>query len=448
MSRPFQPLAGLIAAGLLTAPLLADDLLTVGSTPGVYDFSDLQTAIDSATNGDTLYLFNGLYGSVDIDGKGLAIVGQEGAVVSLRSLTIRNLPADSSVELRDLSIQPSFEPIDSLVIEDCAGVVTLDQCRFELAKRNPLFARNAARIIASGCRFFGAEGTALTVFGDPPVPGFPGITLENSTAHLFDCTVQGGDGGSGSQEADSSLGGPGALLRNGSFLSIDGCWIEGGTGGAYGPLLSGVCEALGGAGGVVADPDCSLHERDSLVLGGDGTYDFVVATCEGPDGSAYEGVSPLIVPGASRPFDVQGVLFENISATLEFIAEPGDLGILIAGLAPSPLYTLACGGLAVTANLPTLVVLPPLDANGDLNFSLTPGPSPAGFEVEQIFLQGVFIDAGGTCQLGQPHVPTLFRCTPLPGEPDCNGNGLRDLCDVASGSSEDVNQNGIPDECE
>jgi glucose/arabinose dehydrogenase len=33
-------------------------------------------------------------------------------------------------------------------------------------------------------------------------------------------------------------------------------------------------------------------------------------------------------------------------------------------------------------------------------------------------------------------------------EPDCNGNGKRDACDVADRGSLDVNHNGIPDECE
>ena len=32
--------------------------------------------------------------------------------------------------------------------------------------------------------------------------------------------------------------------------------------------------------------------------------------------------------------------------------------------------------------------------------------------------------------------------------PDCNGNGKRDTCDIASGASADVNGNGVPDECE
>jgi hypothetical protein len=49
---------------------------------------------------------------------------------------------------------------------------------------------------------------------------------------------------------------------------------------------------------------------------------------------------------------------------------------------------------------------------------------------------------------------TLFNLRPelvhdgLPAPYDCNGNGVRDDCDIASGTSEDANSNGIPDECE
>ncbi|MBN2128307.1 MAG: M4 family metallopeptidase [Sedimentisphaerales bacterium] len=37
--------------------------------------------------------------------------------------------------------------------------------------------------------------------------------------------------------------------------------------------------------------------------------------------------------------------------------------------------------------------------------------------------------------------------TPL-GPPDCNGNGVADTLDIAGGTSEDLNHNGVPDECE
>lgn len=31
---------------------------------------------------------------------------------------------------------------------------------------------------------------------------------------------------------------------------------------------------------------------------------------------------------------------------------------------------------------------------------------------------------------------------------DCNGNGIEDAVDIAFGTSSDVDQNGVPDECE
>jgi hypothetical protein len=31
---------------------------------------------------------------------------------------------------------------------------------------------------------------------------------------------------------------------------------------------------------------------------------------------------------------------------------------------------------------------------------------------------------------------------------DCNGNGVRDECDIASGTATDANANGVPDSCE
>ena len=36
----------------------------------------------------------------------------------------------------------------------------------------------------------------------------------------------------------------------------------------------------------------------------------------------------------------------------------------------------------------------------------------------------------------------------LPGPEDCNTNGVRDDCDIAMGTSLDLNHDGIPDECE
>ena len=40
------------------------------------------------------------------------------------------------------------------------------------------------------------------------------------------------------------------------------------------------------------------------------------------------------------------------------------------------------------------------------------------------------------------------ECEPGPGKPDCNSNGIADVCDIAAGTSPDCNSNAVPDECE
>ncbi len=41
----------------------------------------------------------------------------------------------------------------------------------------------------------------------------------------------------------------------------------------------------------------------------------------------------------------------------------------------------------------------------------------------------------------------IFKIVPAAGMIDCNANGRADACDIAAGSSFDVNGDGVPDEC-
>ncbi|MCP4759487.1 MAG: hypothetical protein GY894_11665 [Planctomycetes bacterium] len=42
----------------------------------------------------------------------------------------------------------------------------------------------------------------------------------------------------------------------------------------------------------------------------------------------------------------------------------------------------------------------------------------------------------------------LIACLTLETSPDCNGNGIPDIDDIAGGGSEDGDQDGVPDECQ
>lgn len=53
---------------------------------------------------------------------------------------------------------------------------------------------------------------------------------------------------------------------------------------------------------------------------------------------------------------------------------------------------------------------------------------------------------GGTpCGTGEPGTLVLSANVPAA---DCNGNGVADVTDIATGTSQDLNMNGVPDECE
>lgn len=45
-------------------------------------------------------------------------------------------------------------------------------------------------------------------------------------------------------------------------------------------------------------------------------------------------------------------------------------------------------------------------------------------------------------------IPDSFQAEFFPAAFDCNGNGIHDTCDIETGTSEDANENGVPDECE
>ncbi|MBN2445595.1 MAG: right-handed parallel beta-helix repeat-containing protein [Phycisphaerae bacterium] len=61
-----------------------------------------------------------------------------------------------------------------------------------------------------------------------------------------------------------------------------------------------------------------------------------------------------------------------------------------------------------------------------------------------IVLVGAYTGIGASTQTGAVYAFELAA----PPEIDCNGNAIRDACDIHAGLSDDCNANGLPDECE
>ena len=108
-----------------------------------------------------------------------------------------------------------------------------------------------------------------------------------------------------------------------------------------------------------------------------------------------------------------------------FFAAPFDPGLCFAVVSVTPPVTSDACGIAEITNSQT----------GLPNAS---GLYPAGDTV----VTWTVTDTSG-------NVTTANQTVSIPADPsDCNGNGIADVCDIASGISVDCNGNGVPDDCD
>ena len=78
-------------------------------------------------------------------------------------------------------------------------------------------------------------------------------------------------------------------------------------------------------------------------------------------------------------------------------------------------------------------------------------PLPSIGEAEDLFGQAVAI-RGDTALIGAPGDDTseagAGRAYVFRGLSDCNANSALDICDINNGASEDIDGDGVPDECQ
>ncbi|MFT5285970.1 MAG: hypothetical protein ACI8TQ_002138 [Planctomycetota bacterium] len=96
---------------LLGSTAFAQTTWTVQGQSMAGDFTDIQSAVDAASTGDTILIRTGAYDGFEIDGKGLNLIADEGASVSVMLpangalIRVANLSPGTSVTMRGLNIQ-------------------------------------------------------------------------------------------------------------------------------------------------------------------------------------------------------------------------------------------------------------------------------------------------------------------------------------------------------
>ncbi len=381
---PLLRALALVLGSLAPTTSLAAGVLVVDAAGGG-DFTDLPDAVAAASPGDVVLVRTGTYSTFTVDGLALTVTADRAASVQVRGTTrqsgvvVLNLAPGQCVVLRGLIVSAPVQTA-ARVVRDCQGAVLAEDCTLLGEELSAVFPRHAVRVRNSGSvtlvRCLAVGGTASP--GTTQFDGGHGLLVETgSTVHVYDCTLQGGDG-TFFEPLMIGDGGDGGRVSDGSFLYASGSSFHGGDGGP-GSSLCFIPDAGDGGAGLrllVAAPHAEL--LDTLTQGGLGGPSPTMACPPGADGPdlGVESGSANLIPGVARTlsaahpvregelltFDVHGLAGDLVVLGLSDGHQPAFLGGLEGTLvvAPATLTTFVFGTLPGSGQLSVVVTIPPV----------------------------------------------------------------------------------------
>jgi hypothetical protein len=171
----------LLAMTALGTGLTAQRALVVASIAeeGV-DFTDIQSAVTAAVDGDIVLVRNGSYRSFTVSGKGVSVVA-DGPAVTCTGIAVELTSAAQPVVIRGFS--GSSCP---LLIDRCAGSVAVERCVLlgtwgQAVDIAPIGILQSSRVTLSDCR-----ATGWSPFSVPPPIGLRAV---DSVVQLYSCHI-------------------------------------------------------------------------------------------------------------------------------------------------------------------------------------------------------------------------------------------------------------------
>ena len=251
----FRPLALLV----LASASRAGNVLVVDGAGGA-GFTEIQPAVEAASEGDTILVKSGTYASFAVVNKSLSVVGDTGQVVRVDGVVrVHGLASGKTVVIASLHAFgiPGTGQAHGVYVANDAGSVRLEDCEFTGASGDLAIRRDgwdAARVDGCAdvclirCTLLGGMGLDGDVFSPPPYfPGLAGVGLRAvaSQVSLYECHVYGGSGRNGCNGGglDGGSGNHACLAEDSSILAMS-CTLIGGSGGD-----AGSCACVGSYGG-------------------------------------------------------------------------------------------------------------------------------------------------------------------------------------------------------
>lgn len=408
-TRQKTALAAALAALTLTANAAAG-VLKVGATAS--DHATIAAAVAAAVDGDVVLVASGTYAGFTLDGRGIAVVADQGASVHVTSsVVVKNIAVHQDVLLSGLDVVANSA--SALVSLDVLGSLRVQGSRFGVSP-DLSFAPVPGALVVNARDAAFAE---VVIQGGAPMQSNAlagaGLDVRDSHLALAQCTIDGGAGAPGihGTQAPGTAGGNAVVVSAGE-LAAASCVLRGGPGGQGGVQATSFlgCASQrvldGGAGGsaLVVEDGANVQLRATSVFGASGglggtnacgSHGFTGAT--GPDivGTA------VVVTETARVLRTNRVAREGTSVRCLCTGEPGDRVYLLAAWDSGAAWrSTPLGSLWMETPLPRRLQIGTVPASGSfVGGFLAPelGPSIAG---AQLHLQTFTLDASGQSHLG------------------------------------------------
>lgn len=420
LTRRVAPLA-LALAGLASAARAS--VLVVG--PGAY--TDLQSAIDAAVDGDLILVRYGSatsLASATIDGKSLVLVADTGKQPKIAgTLRVRNLLPEQDVVVAGISVT-GFQSV-ALELRDNQGSLRFlggifagaygfnvyGQPGYHPDGYSAAYITRCDDVAFTQSAFLGGAGASVDDWWVeyPTGDGAASVFVRDSHVAFYRCDIEAGAGGSCTDVHDYDGGDGGAAVETpDAFLFLAGCVLEGGFGGFGGDAGAFTQAGSGGTGGDGLRLDGTAQAEaqclDDAITGGVGG----AAGCCGGGFPGADGIPIRVlgggtvnqIPDVARGLDLAWPQHEQVPATLTFEGAPQDRVILFISSGSGFQFSAPFQGtLLTTTPLIRRLSMGTIDATGTLQAPLTLPPLPAGVEHRTWYLQGLFIDPQGQITL-------------------------------------------------